>query len=111
ALATHRLDHHLGHRRLLGTSRALISPASFQPSARSHVVGLRTISGSYVSRMGHIHAWSCSSFQSGKEIPLEKGSTSHVLGNPSRSSPCFRQFERQYEIAWRVRVGVVMTST
>src|ERR1044071_3584983 len=82
-----------GHRCAPGTSRALISPASFQPSARSHVVGLRTNSGSYVSRIGHIHAWSCSSFQSGDEIALEKGSTSHGLGKPCWSSLWWRQLE------------------
>jgi hypothetical protein len=26
-------------------------------------------------------------------MPLENGSTSHVRGNPSRSSPCFLQFD------------------
>ncbi|HEX8113515.1 MAG TPA: hypothetical protein VF516_37550 [Kofleriaceae bacterium] len=62
------------HRDWLGTSRALIAPpAFFQPSRSNQVWGRRTTRGSYVSRIGHIHGWPSSSFQSGNEIPLEKG--------------------------------------
>ena len=65
------------HRGLPGTSRALIvAPPTFQPSASDQLRGRNTISGSYVARIGHISALSCSSAQSGNKIPVEKGSTS-----------------------------------
>jgi hypothetical protein len=44
-----------------------------------------------VARIGHMNGLSSSSFQSGNEMPLENGSTSHVRASPWRSSRCFRQ--------------------
>ena len=50
------------------------------PASRSNqLCGRQTISGSYVSRIGHIHGWLSSSAQSGNEIAEENGSTSQVL--------------------------------
>ena len=96
--------------RRLGTSRAETDPHNFQPSRSIQLCGLRTINGSYVSRIGHMKSLPSSSFQSGNEIALEKGSTSHVLASPCRSSRCFLQLFKTYESAWRARVGDVITS-
>ena len=82
------------HRDWLGTSRADTAPQSFQPSRSNHPAGRRTTSGSYAARIGHMKSLCSSSFQSGNEMPLENGSTSHVLASPYRSSRCFLQLFR-----------------